>query len=153
MSGKENNVRDIDHEIEQSMKPMRSRAGLGVAAAAFLSVAGAIGIGAVIKQNANNHEDTKDCLREALLYKAATHAALSEEGLACYDDEGEKLGDLFIRSATHTFGDTPSIALEVRIEYAQGVSTKDAAAQLHTLEQGTQLYDKVSENILSYTAE
>lgn len=121
-----------------------------VVAAVF---AGAAGLGFVVKQNANNHEDTKDCLREALLYKTATHAALSEEGLACYDDEGEKLGDLFIRSATHTFGDAPSIALEVRIEYAQGVSTQEAAAKLHTLEQGTQLYDKVSENILSYTAE
>ena len=90
-------------------------------------------------------------LRDALLHETATHAALSNEGLACHGENGEKLGDLFIRSATLNFGDDPSMNLDVRIEYAPGVSTKDVAAKQHTINKDTGLYDKVSKNISSYT--
>lgn len=121
-----------------------------VVAAVFVGVAG---LGYVVKQNADNHEDTKACLRDALLHETATHAALSSDGLACHDENGERLGDLFIRSATLNFGDDPSMDLNVHIEYAPGVSTKGAAAKIHKINKGTGLYEKVSENILSYTAE
>lgn len=125
-----------------------------VTSTVFVAVfAGVAGLGYVVKQNADNHEDTKDCLRDALLNETATHAALGSEGLVCMNDNGEKLGDLFIRSATLNFGDDPSMDLDVRIEYAPGVSTKDAAAKIHKINKGTGLYDKVSKNILSYTAE